>query len=755
MRPFKTKVDVIAGDKASPTLNKITGAANRMAKTIAKSAQIAGISFSSFTQKIAGSTKRALVHVNNFGASVNRTVRGIGKKLGTLGALGLGIGFLSIASTIVSANVELDASFASLSAITGKTGVAFEAFKTQVSGVAKEQKLFGGEVAKAFEIVASAKPELLANANALGSVTDAAITLNKASGGDLTQSALSLAGVMNQFSLGAEEAGRVMNALAAGSVAGSANITNVAASMKNFGSVADGANITMEQAVALVEVLGAKSIFAEEAGTKLRGSVLKLQKANLGYASGQFKINDALTELRTKYNSLGSEVKKDAFLVKTFGAENVSTGRILLNSIDQFNDLTKAVTGTNTANTQAAIKANTFENRLEEVTAAFKNSITATDKQSGQMQSLKDALAFVADNMDKIIAGVIIAAKIFAVYKIVTLAASVATWAFNSALLANPITWIIIAIIALIAAIAALIYYWEDIVKWVKESDHWFAKLIRFAIWPLVTLFKILGVVIDWISKKFSQLVEWVKTSDGWFAKLTRAMINSLSKLGEVLKVVWDWIVEFIEGAIQPLLDAFSKLGEVIDFFSGDTQKQLGVSIDKTLTLQQRGLDPNNLTPEQMGISSGTKPSGENKSVLEGLFDPNNEMVKSLNLNSNALADNTKASKKQWTGRFSTTVLKDMNVTNREVSNVNPVSAQKDLAIASMAGQISNSNLQNSILPASQGSSEVVTPTSTSRKSRSENVNGTITVNIVNKTGGKFGLEIDNEGVNVVTTGNS
>lgn len=737
MRPFKAKTDIIAGDKASAVMNKITGASSRMSKTILKSARIAGNAFSGFTQKIASSTKRALVHVNNFGASVNRTIRGVGKKLGTLGALGLGIGFLSIASTIINANVELDASFASLSAITGKTGEQFEAFKTQVSSVAKEQKLFGGEVAKAFEVVASAKPELLANADALGGVTDAAITLSKASGDDLAQSALSLAGVMNQFSLGAEEADRVMNSLAAGSVAGSANITNVAASMKNFGSVADGANITMEQSVALVEVLGAKSIFAEEAGTKLRGSVLKLQKANLGYASGQFKINDALTELRTKYNSLGSEVKKDAYLVKTFGAENVSTGRILLNSIDQFNDLTKAVTGTNTATVQAAIKSNTFENRLKEVTAAFKNSITATDQQSGQMQSLKDALAFVADNMDKIIAGAIIALKIFVAYKTVMVAASIATWAFNSALLANPITWIVIAVIALIAAIAALIYYWEDIVKWVKESDHWFAKLIRFSIWPLILLFKTLGAVINWISEKFNQLVAWVKTSDGWFAKFTRGMITGLSKLVEVLKVVWDWIVEFIDGAIQPLLDAFSRLGDVIDYFSGGAQSSLDATVEKSVK-----------------VTNEAGKTKEDKSGLGGLIDPNSEIIKSLNLNSNALADNTNANKKQWTGRFATTVLRDMNVTERSVSNISPVSAQKDLAIASMNSQVSTSNIQNNILPTSKSSSEVVTPTNTSRKNRSGNVNGNITVNVVDKTGGKFGLEIDGEGVNVVTTGN-
>lgn len=43
------------------------------------------------------------------------------------------------------------------------------------------------------------------------------------------------------------------------------------------------------------------------------------------------------------------------------------------------------------------------------------------------------------------------------------------TWALNTALWANPITWIVVGVIALIAAVVALIYYWEDITAWVGK----------------------------------------------------------------------------------------------------------------------------------------------------------------------------------------------------------------------------------------------------------------------------------------------
>jgi tape measure domain-containing protein len=56
---------------------------------------------------------------------------------------------------------------------------------------------------------------------------------------------------------------------------------------------------------------------------------------------------------------------------------------------------------------------------------------------------------------------------IFTGLSFVIKAVQLATVLFNATLWANPITWIIAGVIALIGAIVALIYYWEDITKWV------------------------------------------------------------------------------------------------------------------------------------------------------------------------------------------------------------------------------------------------------------------------------------------------
>jgi len=54
-----------------------------------------------------------------------------------------------------------------------------------------------------------------------------------------------------------------------------------------------------------------------------------------------------------------------------------------------------------------------------------------------------------------------------------------AVWAFTSALLANPITWIVIGIISLIAVLVAVVVYWDDITAAVGRFFGWFADGFR------------------------------------------------------------------------------------------------------------------------------------------------------------------------------------------------------------------------------------------------------------------------------------
>ena len=353
---------------------------------------------------------------------VGQYERGLNKLTSTLASLGLAFGVFSLLRNTLGIMSDFEKATASLSAITGATGGELESLKGTILDLATEMKVGVTETTKLFEIVGSQMPQLLKDADGLRTVSESSIILSKASGESIESSTLAMAAVMNQFSLEATEANRVMNVLAAGSLVGSAGISDVSEAMKNFGSVAAGANITVEESVALIEVLGKFGVVGAESGTKLRGSILKLQQASFGYASGQFEVNDALTEAKTKMDSLGSALEQDAFLQKTFGAENIATGRILLSNIDLFEEYTKGVTGTNVATEQAAINSDTMATVVKELKAAWENLVIKWSDGTDVLGGLKTVLRFIADNLETIIGWVVRAVTAWGAYRLALLA---------------------------------------------------------------------------------------------------------------------------------------------------------------------------------------------------------------------------------------------------------------------------------------------------------------------------------------------
>lgn len=80
-------------------------------------------------------------------------------------------------------------------------------------------------------------------------------------------------------------------------------------------------------------------------------------------------------------------------------------------------------------------------------------------------------------------------------FKAVMLAGQAATWLFNAALWANPLTWVVIAVVALVAIVGALIYYWNDLVAAFSETA-----------WG-----KVLFGVFDTVKAAFNSVIDSVK----------------------------------------------------------------------------------------------------------------------------------------------------------------------------------------------------------------------------------------------------
>jgi hypothetical protein len=292
--------------------------------------------------------------------------------IGQLTQLGVGLIGVQAIFTGVGAAFTTDSEFqsalSSLSALTGATGEDLQFLADKAEELGPKVGKSATETLKAFELIGSAKPELLDSKEALASFTEQVLLLSAASGDELPAAAEALTGVMNQFQAPAEEATRYVNALAAGAKEGAATIPQSAAALKYFGVNAATANISVEKSVALIQLLAERSIKGEQAGTQLRNVLAKL-------ASGAKETNPEMVGLSTALDNLGKKNLSTAQYTKLFGLENANTARVLVEGREKVEALTVAVTGTGVANEQAARQLDNISTAGNRFVATVKNMV--------------------------------------------------------------------------------------------------------------------------------------------------------------------------------------------------------------------------------------------------------------------------------------------------------------------------------------------------------------------------------------------
>ena len=372
-------------------------------------------------------------HITNQRGFISRAADGFNKYLGIIGAViasltGLALGF----KQVVQSFNDFQERVSNLSALTGLKGDALD-WLTKKAKELSTATLEGGikitksaqDIVDGFTKMGSARPELLKNKEALAQVTEKALILAAASKIEMVPAIDAVAASMNQFNLDASQSDRIINAIAAGSLEGSAEVADLTESMKNVGTVAADSNMSLEQTVAALEVLGEKQLKGVEGGTKLRGALLKMKDAGVGYASGQFVLRDALVEVNAQLAKKTTAAEKDALKQKVFGIENITAGNILIQNVEKYDKLTAAVTNTNVAYVQAATNTDNNNAKL----AQAKNRINIVSIELGE--KLAPAMAMATGWAGKMLSLTLALVNFFTKYgaTIIAVTATIAAYA--------------------------------------------------------------------------------------------------------------------------------------------------------------------------------------------------------------------------------------------------------------------------------------------------------------------------------------
>ena len=157
-----------------------------------------------------------------------------------------------------------------------------------------------------------------------------------------------------------------------------------------------------------------------------------------------------------------------------------------------------------------------------------------------------------------------------------TVIASAATWAFNAALLANPLTWIVLGIVGLIAALVLLVKHWDTVKRVVRD---FFDRYGNYVLAALAVVAPFIAVPLL-IAKNWSRIVEivggiWSRVNDtvrGWIEAIIDFVSELPSRVVGILKDIPGMVADAIRDipGLGAALEVFTRIaGKVGKVFTG------------------------------------------------------------------------------------------------------------------------------------------------------------------------------------------
>ena len=429
--------------------------------------------------------------------------------------------------------IEYEKAIASLSAV---TGTAVGSMSKQIESLGNSTKMSVIDVAGAFEIVGSKMSQYLKNPEALQSITDASITLSRASRMELEPAIASLTTMMNLYQLSAKDAAYAVNKLSAGETIGSKSIAETADIIPQFGAQAVRANVSLAESIALVQTLaqslptegigrGLRNILFDISSTKTwdknRWKAIKMAGVDFEFVTNNAnKLVDRLRELR-KIGSVkgGTELffKRVNSIAANTLFQNFDNGETslvtFLKKIDELND----------AEAKAAKNMSNLSAFIDKLKASFTNFIVTNNNSNAALSITKSLVGWMTDNMGNLVNLVASVAVAFLGWKAIVLVVSLVSGIVEGFSLVMSFHEIVMAG----AALANVSY---------ATSLGAVAVALWTAYWPFLAVAGILGLLVYAFWDSGNAADDMVSKQVSALSKGNAAVINSTKILDSELQ---------------------------------------------------------------------------------------------------------------------------------------------------------------------------------------------------------------------------
>ena len=460
-------------------------------------------------QAIASYTAARLAHLQTVTAL--RTGGGALMAAGA-GIAAMGAGMLAGLMVAVNASADFERRMSYVGAVTGATTEQMDALRTKAIQLGQDTIFSAGQIADSFVELAKSG---VTTEDIIGGIGQAVAALGAAADIPLDTAANIIMAAVQTFQLGADQAVHVADLLAGAANASIVDVQDLGVSLKYVGGIASALNIPIESVADALALLGTYGIKGSTAGTSLRQILVSLTGATKP-ATAMLKELGIITEDGSNkfFDAAGSakplaeifQILQDATRglsdeQKVAAYRTIFQNRALAAALDLTKSGAKGFADMNAQISQTTawdVSQKRLNNLSGDIEILRGNIETLAITQGSQLQAfLRGLVQGITQmvqwftNLDASTQGTII--RIVAItgvvltvvgvfgmfagavlnmislairlkdawllFKTAQTAVTAGTWAMNAAFLANPITWIIIAIVALVAA---FIYLWKN-----------------------------------------------------------------------------------------------------------------------------------------------------------------------------------------------------------------------------------------------------------------------------------------------------
>jgi hypothetical protein len=299
---------------------------------------------------------------------------------------------------------------------------------------------------------------------------------------------------------------------------------------------------------------------------------LNAQKMTKQFAAGGAGAADGLQLILTKLAALKDPVEQNRIAVELFGTKAEDLGNALFAmNLDQagaaFDSAAGAIDRAGKAVQQTdAQKLEQFKRQAEQAAQAIGADLIPYLKEFGHWVQQNAAwlkpLVAVLGTLAVVITAINLAQKAWvatqAAWNTVTAIATGIEWGFVASLLANPITWIVIAIVALIAVIVLIATktdWFQRLWKWawggIKTAALAVWSWIKNTLWPgIKAVFEAIGAAAMWLwHNAIEPAWHGIQAVVAFTTNIIMSLINLMiygykNGLGRVIQWLWTSVIQ-------------------------------------------------------------------------------------------------------------------------------------------------------------------------------------------------------------------